>query len=289
MTKVKHLRNRDGEQFYPVTSTQAVYDADGNTLEERLALEGADSVKAEPTDKVLEGIEPNIVTDALRKTEQALSEAERKQVLKNLGNPEFKLFVDMWNEAAKGFGSYNKSTGMFELNGIKNIGYEEALGIYRESSGANYLSDYCHPMSSARTFFPIKNSKGDWWNNAVKAFGKCANLEIIRFENSTYIGISQDTFHGCNNLRKILGGMLRGVSNTALSLPKLEEFYASGVSASVNLSAAPNVLYVSIEHLVANAANTSAITITLHPDAYARVTDELFALAAEKNITIASV
>lgn len=36
------------------------------------------------------------------------------------------------------------------------------------------------------------------------------------------------------------------------------------------------------------AANTKAITLTLHPDAYARVTDEIFALAAEKNITIAS-
>ena len=57
---------------------------------------------------------------------------------------------------------------------------------------------------------------------------------------------------------------------------------------SIKLSECPKLSYSSIEYIVTNAANTKPITITLHPDAYARVTEEIFAAAAEKNITIAS-
>lgn len=54
------------------------------------------------------------------------------------------------------------------------------------------------------------------------------------------------------------------------------------------LSDSPLLSLESISYMIENATNTAAITITLHPTAYARVSDELFALAAEKNITIAS-
>ena len=50
-----------------------------------------------------------------------------------------------------------------------------------------------------------------------------------------------------------------------------------------------NLNFESLRYLVSNSGNgTSPITITLHPDAYARLTEELIATAADKNITLAS-
>ena len=44
----------------------------------------------------------------------------------------------------------------------------------------------------------------------------------------------------------------------------------------------------SVNYMVEHATGTSAITITLHPDAYARVTSAILAAANAKQITIAS-
>lgn len=68
----------------------------------------------------------------------------------------------------------------------------------------------------------------------------------------------------------------------------LKTLWLYRIKKSVNLQRHSNFRLECVQYMVENAANTSPITIILHPEAYARVTDELFALAAEKNITIAS-
>lgn len=55
--------------------------------------------------------------------------------------------------------------------------------------------------------------------------------------------------------------------------------------ATLNFSNCP---LLSIESIRYSIANSQPCTITLHPDAYARVTDEMFTLAGERQITIAS-
>lgn len=300
MTKVKHLRNRDGEQFYPVTSTQAVYDVDGNTLEERLAIEGADSVKAEPTDKVLGDIEPNIVTGALRKTEQALSENERKQVLKNLGNPEFKLFVDMWDEACGEYGSYDPTNAPdaehpFYLNELW-LTYEEAIEIMLiNGNWERQTTDLSHAFRSltVRTLFPIKS---DTASNIDYLAYESANLEAIAFDGSRFVitsGSCYNAFYKCKKLRKI-SGIIDCFRKPVFYSPfkaceSLEEITIYHLCSNLSFEDSPRLSLGSINTLVSRRDGSDSITITLHPDAYARVTDELFALAAEKNITIASV
>ena len=61
----------------------------------------------------------------------------------------------------------------------------------------------------------------------------------------------------------------------------------------LSLADSPKLSVESVRYIIENrrrdgAFGQMAFTLTLHPQAYARVTDELFALAAEKNITIAS-
>lgn len=190
---------------------------------------------------------------------------------------------------ATGLVVYNRNTGYFELNGLTDITTAQMRVIMRESSGANYLCDYCHSFGEARTFLPVRNSRGSWGHNAFYAFARCANLEVLDFDNSAYVGISGNSFSSCFKLREIRNGKLITNANSkdALNLPNLESFTVR-ISSDFNLSNASKVTYDSIEYMVSNAINTSPIIITLHPDAYARVTDELFALAAEKSITIAS-
>ena len=98
-------------------------------------------------------------------------------------------------------------------------------------------------------------------------------------------------FSGCRRLREIQGVIISPYADYSAAFnycERLEEVRLQGVSKSVNFGASPNLSFETVSYLVANASNTAAITLTLHPTAYARVTDELFALAAEKNITIAS-
>ena len=68
----------------------------------------------------------------------------------------------------------------------------------------------------------------------------------------------------------------------------IREIRLYGLKSDVSFPYANNLSLVSISYMIEHAANTKPITITLPPDAYARVTEEIFALAAEKNITIAS-
>ena len=209
------------------------------------------------------------------------------------------LFVDMWDSAWGQYGKYDPVNAPdaehpYMGNDIW-MTYEEALTVHRESSGANYLCDYCHPFATARTFYPVRNSHGSWGNNATFAFGRCANLEVIRFEDSVYIGVGPTTFGSCNKLRTILGGKLRGAIGNTLNLPNIEEFKADKIDKDVSMPLAAKVSLESLQYLVANAANTSAITITVHPDVYAKLSDEtnaewhaLMAAAAAKNINFAT-
>ena len=61
----------------------------------------------------------------------------------------------------------------------------------------------------------------------------------------------------------------------------------------LSLADSPKLSVESVRYIIENRWSDGvfgqmAFTLTLHPEAYARVTDEIFAAAAEKQITIAS-
>ena len=66
------------------------------------------------------------------------------------------LFIDMWNQACtqggNSYGRYNAKTGFFELNGLTDISYEEALLIYKRSPNA-YAPYICQDLR-VRTVLP---------------------------------------------------------------------------------------------------------------------------------------
>lgn len=115
-----------------------------------------DKVESEGYDSVVGDLEANLLTDALRKTPQVLSESEQQTARANIGAQgalrtsadlslssddvlsltdmaKKRLFIDLWNQAAGDYGRYNEDTGYFELYEIYDIGWDEALLIYRIS------------------------------------------------------------------------------------------------------------------------------------------------------------
>ena len=119
-----------------------------------------DKVESEGYDSVVGDLEANLLTDALRKTPQVLSESEQQTARANIGAQgalttsadlalrddvlsltdmaKKRLFIDLWNQAAGDYGRYNEDTGFFELYEIYDIGWDEALLIYRISGQWDY-------------------------------------------------------------------------------------------------------------------------------------------------------
>lgn len=109
----------------------------------------------EDTNGYLRVVYDSIESDALRKTPQVLSESEQQTARANIGAQgalrtsadlalrddvlsltemaKKRLFIDLWNQAAGDYGRYNEETGFFELYEIYDIGWDEALLIYRIS------------------------------------------------------------------------------------------------------------------------------------------------------------
>lgn len=199
-------------------------------------------------------------------------------------------FIDLWNAACGTYGRYNPETGFFELNGITDLTITEAeeILLYYTRRTLNSLY-YAYTRSNTRTFIPPKTASG-----SVSMHMFCANsgrLEKVVFSENVVGSDMYAAFAGCRRLREIQGVIIAPYADYSAAFnycERLEEVRLKGVSKSVNFGASPNLSFETVSYLVANATNTAAITITLHQTAYARVTDELFALAAEKNITIAT-
>lgn len=255
-----------------------------------------DDVLSEAPEEEIEAVEPNLITDALRKTEQVLTREEQTQVLANLGHPDMRTFIDMWNNACGDYGRYNSKTGFFELNGLADIGYEEAMDIYIHSiQGLLNAStrDQIFFRCKLRTVLPI-NDVARVQKNWRQAFFASTRLEAVSFSpDPANMTNCVQMFCDCPKLKRIRPYLIMENCNGTQMFDRclaLEEVKIQSLKNSVSFADSPLLNLESIDYTVRNRPThfTNQITIALHPYAYARVTDEIFTLAASKNITIAS-
>lgn len=216
------------------------------------------------------------------------------------------LFIDMWNDAAKANPNNNygrKKHGEYDPENAPDaqhpfrlydvwLTYEEAVAIYNWR-----IADQRIPLAFAFSYYPWRAVMPLHRFRATESldgvFSNAANLEYVAFyaQVSSAIG----AFSGCRKLRKIDGPF----SSSGLSAAKVDGMFR-GCEAleevrlywfpSISFADSPNLSLASVEHYVANTSGSAdkPKALTLHPTAYARVTDELFETAASKNITIAS-
>lgn len=193
---------------------------------------------------------------------------------------------------------YNSVTGYFELNGLTDITTEQMRQImpYLVLGRATGSIDYCFQKARIRTITIY--SEGDVYNpKAMDWAFYGATVETIAFKNLThsYVVPSSMGFmlRACHWLHTVYGAInMRGISSgtidIAMGAEKLKNIQLMSLRTSITFAGNPLLSLESITYMVENAINTDPITITLHPDAYARLTDEIITAATAKQINFAT-
>ena len=174
---------------------------------------------------------------------------------------------------------YNEETKCYELNGLTDITEEEMLKIY-----LYYSPKYFHSYSGAfygmnvRTCFKVKLRRGV----DISFFFENSTIEVVDMDNMGWFASNFDgAFSGAKNLSKIIGVIHLSQIKSASSITNkpfakclaLEDVKIRGLLINIYLGDSPLLTQESISYLVDNAANTSAITVQVHPDVYAKLTD----------------
>ena len=210
-------------------------------------------------------------------------------------------FIDRWLALVYEWGTFNESTGYFELNGLTDISYREAIDIVNRYNPGQ-VTDGWRPNSNnqsdyfkARTTIPCIAAPSAHpyltWNIWIE----CTHFAYSQTTNFTSL-----IQYGCRRLRRMLDKIQATAAITLSLWDALEECYIS----TNNTISAPNSRFLSlasIVYMVDNTTNTGPVTYTFHADAYARCVADtteytyngqtytgIIAYAAARNITIAS-
>lgn len=178
---------------------------------------------------------------------------------------------------------FNDSTGYYECNGYTDIGEEEmaqmyslycgGLDVWNQSSWSfgqltqNYTPRTNIPFLKEQKEFPTM-----WW---------WYNLESVRFiinnpDNPLHMTFTANIIN-CDKLKfvhDILETNSRKTKIDLTKLPMLEEIRIKSASYDVQINDSPFISIESLRYLIENAANTVAITVTVHPEVYAKLEDE---------------
>ena len=200
------------------------------------------------------------------------------------------LFIDQWNTACGTFGQYNEETGFFELNGLTDITYDEALEIL----GADvYHGEYCNQFyytKKIRTNIPPTSSGSG--STLDGTFYGCHQIEVAYANGS----LSVNCFVNCNNLKSVIGAIKslgNGIHKTFVSCPSLQEVKAPIINnGTYDLSSSPLLQIDSFQYMVGHKTASGSVNIIVHPDVYAKLMDEsntewhkVMTDALEKNIS----
>lgn len=318
MAKIKTLTDREGNAFYPLTAMEGVFDQKGRNLETRLQNERdtTNTALGRKVDEVAgKGLSTNDYTSADRDKLASLPTAMK--LADDIEEAKYALFIDQWNAAWGAYGKYdpvNAPDALHPFYGNKLwMTYEEAIAVMANYGFVN-VKNIRVPKTNVRTNVP-ETFTGHTGSMLLEIDCKFFNtpVEVLGFQYGAIIKNATSAFDSCSKLRTILGDLtIRGPLTISKS-PLLEdvsikvESYNNSPNPIV-LSGCPLINLASLQYIVTHAQNTKAITVTVHPDVYAKLTgdttnavaaaldaDELAqwqqvcADAAAKNISFATV
>lgn len=197
-------------------------------------------------------------------------------------------FIDQWNEAAGPYGHYNEETGFFELNGLTDITYEEAMRILVDSviRTTDCIDLYYKKDIRTRTLIPtILCGHFVFAENCDSMYARCYTLTVIQLaagdKTDPCPASIKSMFYYCSSLKEISGILdlhnitaERTVRDAFSGCTKLESVKIKHLNISISFSSCENLSFTSLQFMVTNAANSAAITITVHPDVYAKLTGD---------------
>ena len=207
-------------------------------------------------------------------------------------------FIDLWNNACidrttnppRAVGQYNESTGYFELNGLTDITYQQAMDIYRYTSNGvtmDELKVMGYGFAQFRTNLPP--SSGSYWVQINNLFSSNSILEVVRLPQYYSSGVklqpnNRDAFAGCYKLREIINVMeapshvsdVYTWGGTFYKCFELETVRIKKLYGNISFAHSPLISSDSISYLVENrtTAHTDVITVTVHTDVFAKLTGD---------------
>ena len=200
--------------------------------------------------------------------------------------------------------TWSSSTGYWSLNGLKDITNEEM----REIHNFGFIIDlskhvFMGKMAKIRTnYLRVGSPNYNGTSTPIEnlAYGN-TTIEVITLRETTGVYESNisaqnfnNAFYGCTKLREIHGRLQTSaiMTNTFSGCESLQRVRVWNLVANVSFKDCPNIDKDSILYAINNSAATSAITIRLHPTAYAKYSadsDIQAALAAKPLVTLISV
>lgn len=194
------------------------------------------------------------------------------------------VFNDRWNARCVDMygnkcGGYNEATGYFELNGLTDITYAQAMEIMSSASywcRAPIGSMPSMSLLNIRTAFPFGgygNSLGSVALNST--FKNCEKLEVVVVQCGNFTPLN-GTFSGCKKLRKVVFNTEYSTSfdNAAFyQCYALEELSVqTQILSNINLSPCSRLSVASASNITAK--GKSGITVTVHADVFAKLTGD---------------
>lgn len=191
--------------------------------------------------------------------------------------------------------------GYWYLNGLGDITNDEIRRIYNLTNSFYVTTDIAEILYniSVRTNFCNFSRKGAYQTvNLYAAFlGSSIEVAAVSNQNSGTVRVKDFSYmaRGVNKVKHFIG-IMNVVSNKRTN----DSFYACSslkttkihtLKQNIEFNQSPLLTSKSILYMIQNEAATSAITITLHADAYARAmanADIVAALQAHPNVSLAS-
>ncbi len=186
--------------------------------------------------------------------------------------------------------------GHYYLNGLGDITEEQMMEIYNYRE-AIFKFDCARVLQNVniRTIYPLRHPQAAqiFVNRPFEGTEtfRGSKLEVLYWSTSSSENIYNhmpvagfyNTFHDCDFLR-VIGFMdcslVKKFSNSFNGCSSLQYVKLYGVSCDVSFANSPSIGQDSILFIIANSLPQNAITITLHPDAYARLAGDAEVVAA---------
>lgn len=196
---------------------------------------------------------------------------------------------------------YNSSTGFFELNGLTDLTAKDMRDCLTWGKYESFVGISDSPTYQTSRIVQVRTTiqSVTTTNLIFPRLGWVPeNIEVIKFSIPSASEL-KPIFLLDNRLPLYSGIKLRVIEDyiepriaTTIGTPShpagcknLETIRIYKLKHNLTANGLSALSLESIAFMITNAANTSPITVTLHADAYARLTDTLIAQAAAKQIT----
>lgn len=198
---------------------------------------------------------------------------------------------------------YNEQTGFFEFNTLVDLTVDDINRTLDAGAFQGYYGREWYTRNrKLRTNLPCRGAYS--WPTTQNAFLQCTNLEVANMSCAIF---GPSTFAYCTNLRRIVGIPTRPISAEypninecffqCYNLEDIELFSLYHVKTlAVDFSDCPKLSLGTFRRSVDSATVSEDIVFTVHPDVYAKLTDDtntewhrVLLDAADKNITFATI